>query len=354
MKTENFRVQRFLIPAIVVVVGAVVLRSASDLLSVARNPHDQEVATNLIAEIRPQNLPGKTLAETRQEFFRAKTQLNQLWWERKSRSVAHEVLPFATHPIDSIQIQSVRILGRLEDPIALNLLRAQEKTLPANDDIAWKRTLESIGNSTGERAFAVRMAIARIENRDLKGRAKVERVLAAPGLSLQQMDEFTAQMRVDYYKVSVAARSAVDEFFDLLYQQAKQGVDVSEMLGQCHLAPGQKILFDSFKMPPEEQSKFLLEAVARKKLIGQDVFEILLESSPHASDEIIAFAPRFLNEPKKYPDAFAYIELLNVLAHRGDERAIKVLEQFSTDKKNMPYWGRARQKLDEVRDGVPI
>lgn len=331
MKTENRGPQRWLLFAICLAALGGVLWSEFGSNSVAQNVHEPETYT----VIGPGGKPRATYttpAEIR-AVNQAKIRLDQLWWQRHSKDVVRDVLPYAQtrYADNAIQQRAVLILGRLENPAALGVLRDMEENLPSNKTIALNNTPGIVPQRDfkGELAFAVRMAIARIENRELKGREKIERVLAAIGLSVEQMKDVTVRADKDYSLISVAARIAMTEFFDLLYQQAKQGIDVSEVMAQFDLVSGSNILFDSVVLPPAEQTKFLLEKIGQGGFgLSQGMAEDVLNSSPQAADEVIAFAPHFANQPDKYHDIDGYVDILEIMARQGDKRAIEVMEKL--------------------------
>lgn len=276
--------------------------------------------------VMPEDLPGKSFEQVAQVRGQALKRLNTLWRQRGSASIVEEVLPLARHPLHSVRLPAVKLLGRLENPAALAVLQALNKSTPSTSDWLFEPEVRSLFP-------ALPIAIGRIKARDLKGQEKVEAVLKEVGLTFPQLVALSARIAKDPYGSQKLGSRLVAEIFDVLYYQRKNGEDISSLAAQLSFDPGQKMLLQA-PQDTEAEARVILDYLASSSGHGDEylLIDYLIDMKPEAVKVAIDFAEEIDSHRQKYASPVYYFEVLVALAKQGHPNAEPVLVRFSQNK----------------------
>lgn len=257
-------------------------------------------------------------------------ELKTLWQVHDTKPIIQDVLPFATHPLLTVQLAGVKMLGRLEDPAALDRLQSLDKNVPHSSE--WMT--DPYGLSLYP---ALPLAIGRIKARDLNGQKKIDVMLSEVGLTFEQLQSLSAKIAKGSYGSQTMAYDVLREVLDVLYLQKKQGNSIKGLSEQLHLQPAQKLLLQNADRPLKEEAEGLLNYLATTRIGGQDekmLIDYLLDLGPQADAVAIEFSEKIFADRQKYPTPFYYVEVLEALAKRepDDPRFKPLFLRFYKDK----------------------
>jgi hypothetical protein len=289
-----------------------------------------------------ETIPGKDSFQSTRTRVRVFEKLDALWKQRRTKNIVKNVLPFVKHPLLTVQLKAVTMLGRLENPIALVELNAMKAKLSGNNNLMAEGEMASSPLN-----FAVPLAIGRIRSRGLHGKKKVEAVLAPLGLTFNHLAAFTHQISGDKYGRLKVGNRVVEEVLDVLYIQKRKGEDISSLIGRLKLRPGQKMLLQAAQSSPETQAKVILDYITLPGIGGGDegwMTNYLLDLGPKSRKVALDYSARIFRDRKKYPAPVGYIDVLYALAIDEEPGAKALLTKWGRDRDQLVR-GRATQSL---------
>ena len=280
-------------------------------------------------DLPPEELPpgSKYSGSAPQVRAQSLKELKTLWRAHDDKPIVQDVLPFATHPLLTVQLAGVKMLGRLEDPAALKLLQSLDKNVPPNND--WMS--QPYGLSLYP---ALPLAIGRIKSRDLKGQEKIEVMLSEVGLSFEQFVDLSQKLDKAPYKLHKMGNDVLWEVVDVLYSQKKKGEDIPPLTAQIQLRPAHEFLLQTAQLPVEEAAESLVDYLSATKGVGtgdeSELIDYLVNLGPKADAIALDFSKKIFADHQKYPSPVYYVELLKILAKRqpNDPRFKPLFLQF--------------------------
>ena len=165
---------------------------------------------------KPYSTPAEKAA-----FDQRARRLGQLWLARRKRNVTLELVRMLQAERTAVLRERLVIaLGRLEDPQALESL---EQMRSGKEQNSFKLRVSP---------FRLQLAIGRIRARNLRGKAKVNAVAKAVGMTWPKLKTTSASLRADLqtpeaaYAIKKDERFILEEFYDLFYRMGKNGEDI--------------------------------------------------------------------------------------------------------------------------------
>jgi hypothetical protein len=276
------------------------------------------------------------LSQNKNDFFasarraqKVKARLQGLWHQRGQKKVARLILPYANDPALDIQYEAVRMLGRLEDPIALPTLQNLAKRIGAPFRL-------DAGISEGMMLYPLApIAVGRIKSHNLSGKRKIEVVVAELGLDFPALVRLSAQINRDGHAGFRPGNIVMEEVVDILYQQKKRRVAVDAMARALTLRSSQRTLLNTASLPPAQAAKVLLSYLAQARVAGGDeaaVVEYWENLGPMGRQVALPLVKQVLQQRPKKVSAWNMIPVLQSLARNGNREALSLLKSLRQDR----------------------
>lgn len=293
-------------------------------------------------------------AERRAHYLRKRT-LAHVWQSRHRQKVLPKIESYLQDRSWPIRVSAVRALGWLEEPSSVPALRKIEQRINSGQET-------QVGIET------VKMAVGRIEARDLKGKYKLEKVAKSVGLSWQEVARLSqrvnapASARDRYAVAGSSAVGIVRDFVDLLYEMGKQGQDIQPFAKQLTLLPSQQVYLNAANRTVEQEIDEILAYGLQPDRFGPitDGAEELLKDhlvglGEPAADALIEKLQDVAEAPTKQfsnPDVQrGYVNLFRAVANLEDKRVIPLLKILSQSRHRwLSYY--AAQSLSNMEQGL--
>jgi hypothetical protein len=277
----------------------------------------------------------------------------------------HEIATFLNSPHELTRLKAARLLGQSENPAFLSSLKSafkqhsQEKT---------------------KVPVAIRLAIAQIETRDMKGKSRIEAVAKAVGITLPELKNLFAKINESSTAYNAVygksdGRVVVDVITDLMVKSAFQGANVQEFIDDWVLLQLAKLRIRSAMLPEKEGADLILNTLRLGAgfdvATGSILEEHLIENRPRAADRILIKLEDMVKRPEIYakapysPEAEPIIRkyglrhapIFRAAGSSKDKRMLALLRKFAqgqvppTDKE----WIRkkAREAMGVLQPRIP-
>jgi hypothetical protein len=240
-----------------------------------------------------------------------------IWLARHQRDVAAELLPFLYDEVPLLRLRVVAALGKLESAVAeqplqealvavlrhnVARLEAKLKTLETNKksdipdrgidtsavETSLRREIETAREKLAEfepaesappiknaellrelPEFTLRLALARIRSRNLKGQAKIDALCAGMGTTWQEVRQFSVKIygpKSSGYELQSPQGVMVSVIVDVLYHMGKKGENIEPFEQALTLSNAQRTKLKAATVSTEEEIKLILDYVAQVKI----------------------------------------------------------------------------------------
>lgn len=276
--------------------------------------------------------------------------------ESQSEAVSR-LLPYLRHPVEELRAEAVRMLGRLEDPAAEQPLAELVAELDAA--IAAKTYVKS----PIPPPVPLRMALARIRTRQLKGEKRLEAVAASVGITQDELIEFT--QRVNGPKGAgrwgSPASVVVKEFVDLMYMMAKRGEGISDWTKRLTFRPVQTVMFQTAPLPLKQEIDLILDSFDNLDVLMDHEGELpthegqltqrILDAGPAGADLLIQRLEHMRANPELYRQRKTSVPVYKIFFHVAvqtrDSRVLPLLKEFEANPKPWPGIREAARQARE-------
>lgn len=294
------------------------------------------------------NIPSGLTAEGEKQLSQAWV----LWQHRGKRDISNELLPLLDKPDFQIREFAVRALSKLESPAAerpiANLRVKQQQELQAY--LNARRLYESRRNSNNPimrwpvesrqiSELTLRMALARIHSRNLKGQAKVEAISKEIGIPWPKLVEgsHTINGKYRFYAYGSVGSQVIREIVDVLYTMKRRGEDINGVASDLILNPTQKIRLKGAALPEKEEAELLLDYVMPMRSITAEtmpVSDYLCMLGQPAVEPVLSRLQDMKDHPQTYENTHGYGLLFLAADSLADPRVLPLLRHFENSKTN--------------------
>ena len=280
--------------------------------------------------------------QERSAFIQRAQRFATLWLQRHERRVTPELLQMLEQePTPQLRERIVIALGRIEDPSAIAPLK-QLLAIASKQEAGQPKEQNSSSWRNSVSAFRVKLAIGRIEARNLKGVNKLNKIASSMGTNWAGIQSIAAGLRSKLAKPggkSLIRDSdqlyIVTEFFDVLYRMGKSGEDIRSM-GAFKLLvwPEQDPLLSTALMSDAAELNFWLKRALPPSSKGFYP-EHLLDLGPQVPNFLLEYLRIALATAKKNPKVLegssiiGMKALFNAAAATNDSRFIPILTEFT-------------------------
>lgn len=284
--------------------------------------------------------------------------LYQVWRERTTRDVATEIAPYLQDEDRLIREDAARALSRLKNKTAERILmqvqqqqNAKQKGAPNKQEVVGGDRNSADGQIASP---TLKLALGRIQSRDLKGRAKVEAIANSVGLSFAEVARLSATVN-EWGKQSVMAgtegNEIVQELVDVLYQMGKDGEDIASLTKQMTLNPTQVVKLQGATLPVEQELKLIIDHVLSQKKVGiteEEFGATYLPSLGQPATEAIIASLDAVKQRRAEFERAGLVTLMRAAALTNDSRALSLLKEFGNnpDPKVSYYAIQAREAME--------
>ena len=265
-------------------------------------------------------------------------QLYNSWKARDklgSKAVAAQIIPFLRDDYGVLRENAARMLGRLEDPVTKAPL---QKLLQGMQNGATRKNYV--------RPEILKLALGRIEARNLRGEVKLNTIAKRVGLSWNNIAPLSRKVKADYAS-RTAGHRIIKEIVDILYGMGRRGEDIQPLIQKLELYPPQKVLLQSASLPPNKRAKVMVDYLAQLNTVSPwdgDLAEIyLLDLRASAATAILQKLQQMKKGTAKYGRT-GPVELFQVAALLDERRAIPLIQHFQKTAKQ-PMSGYAQGAL---------
>ncbi len=239
---------------------------------------------------RGPRLPQDPATQARWDSFTA------IWNARNTRDITDEINPFLSDPFQPLRVRAAQALGELENPKAVAPLQAILDGMKAEDD-GYKEG--------GIPAVTLKLALGRIASRQLKGQAKVARMVEQVGLTWSQLVSLSQTINGSKgpQEGESLGKEIIDEVVDLLYTMGKRGEKVVPIAQQLTLAPAQKVLIEASPLSVSQEAEQILNYFSGLHVIqvaDYSLVEHLVKLGPVATSTIVARLEEMKQNPQKF------------------------------------------------------
>jgi hypothetical protein len=286
--------------------------------------------TNSHAQMAPRKAEPNTLLISRVHRRKANARLQALWQQRGQKEVARYIVPFANDSEFDVKYTAIKMLGRLEDPIAL-------PTLQKLDSRPMTRFPLDLSHTGGLATYPLLpFAVGRIKARNLTGKRKIEVAIKELGLDFPALARLSRRINSDQYGHFMVGYPLLREIVDILYQQKRRGIAVDAVARALSLKPVHNALISVASLPPQQQAKKLLGYVAQAGVKGGDEVDIIKyweDLGPAGRSVALPFVRRILQRPPREVSTWNMIPILESLARSGDTGAVALLKRLTLNRK---------------------
>jgi hypothetical protein len=260
--------------------------------------------------------------QERVAYARRSDQFNRIWSARSQRDVAAELIPYLQDPDEYLRIRAARALGLLESPAAEAPLAARIKEM--QPDTPWEAV----------ELVKLQLALGRIRARNLRGEARVTRVIQSVGLSLPDLGRVTERINGPQRSASSTGTpgyAVVQDVVELLYAMAKRGEDIRPVTARLTLTPAQQLTLQGAPMPLEQEITLFLDYLSQLSVLNGDhrvVEERLLGLGSKAKERIIQRLDEMRRHPEQYRQPGSYAVLFRLAVETGDPRIPGLVQLF--------------------------
>lgn len=282
------------------------------------------------AQTAPRKVEPDTFAASLAHRRKANAQLQSLWQQRGRKNIVRSILPFANDSTSDVQYNALKMLGRLEDPIALPTLQKLAKR-PMHTPPLDAEPSEGLRDTYP----ALPLAIGRIKSRNLSGKRKIEVAIGELGLDFPALVRLSKRINRDQYADFRVGNTVILEVADILYQQKKRGVNVDALARSLTLRPAQRFLLSVAALPVKEQAKRMLSYLTQVPVRGgsrTDVFEHWEDLGRAGHVGAFPFVKGVLQRRTQKTSVYSMILVLQSLARNGNRDALSLLKSLSRDR----------------------
>lgn len=279
------------------------------------------------AQMAPRKAEPDTFFTSMIHRRKAEARLRKLWQQRGQKKVAQLILPFAADSVSNVQYNALRMLGRLEDPIALPTLQKLAKRPMYMPPLDAEPSEGLIGTYP-----MLPLAIGRIKSRNLSGKRKIEVSIRELGLDYPALVRLSQRINRDGYGPFRVGYPVLQEVVDILYRQKKRGVSVDSITNGLSLRPAQRALLSAAALPPPQQSKKLLDYLANARIMGGDelqVVEYWEDLGAQGRAVALPIIKKVIQHPKRKVSVMNMVPVLESMARSGDKSALALLKGTS-------------------------
>ena len=245
-----------------------------------------------------------------------------------------KLLPYLHHPVKELRAEAVRMLGQLGSPAAeeplVQMVAELDKAIAAKTPVT----------SSMPPAVPLRMALARIRTRELKGEERFKAVAAEMGVTQNELATLSQQVNGPEYSWMQDTYNAtlVQEFVDLLYDMAQQGEQIDTLVQPLTFTPAQKVMLQAAPLPLEQKFDFLLKSLNDPKVFftqNGELIDSIVNDGPAGVDLLMQRLQDMQTNPEQYKRTalLVYQLLFRVAARTGDPRALPLLKEFEVNPK---------------------
>ena len=316
--------------------------------------------------------------EQRTQWGKRNQKFGRIWLTRHQnpKKAALAILPFVREKVDQnadLRIRAIIALGRIESPIAQKpLQKLLEETVATQkqraDGIAW---IDNIPQ------WRIQFALARIQSRDLRGKARLEFVAKALGTTWPKIRTLGVQWRAKvqgpqsrdgiYDFLRKSPKVMLEEFAQLLHDMGKQGQNIKALGANdllvwsdspnlpSALYSSQQALILTAHMTREQEIRFWLLR-STPPHVGTMSPQAFLDLGPPAVQALkVALAqllPKAIADPKIVADVngIGCQTLFKAAAASCDQSFIPLLEKFQ-DVKDRWVYAEATQAIADLKSG---
>ena len=267
----------------------------------------------------PSYEPQKEVArlERAQKLFRL--------WQMRKRNVTAEVEPFLRDPDSGIRHSTVRVLGRLKNAQAEQVLAQLLLSLQKQD-----------APDIGIAKFTVQLALGHIRSRELKGQKRLDAVARSAGFSWKEIVRLSQQVSSlkSWEVANTPGKELITEVVDVLGEMGRQGENIKPFVTQLSLSSSQQVALRAASLSTGERPAFILTY-----LVGLDVVEagdeeleraFFIESSPQLLNSLAESLVYIRTNKDKRGDR-GYVTVFRTVALTRNLRLLNMLKQIEED-----------------------
>ena len=264
-----------------------------------------------------------------------------IWEQRYKRDISTEILPFLDDPDHDLADRALRALGRLEKPGVLPELEkrrdAQKAAIEAGETDYSKRPA---------RYFNFDPPIARIQSRDLHGKAKIEFVLShmkgrKPAWTWDEAVEASKKMKESLAYLTIVKPLWIEqtrrllEVVDMLYCMSKAGENIEELRRPFLFSKAQNDQLDGAQMKVEQEAEHLLDCSQTVNIVGEDEEYVygshLLSLGEPARVALKKRLEQILRDKPQFTHRFPLTCMLHAAARTGDPSYVPIFDSFEKE-----------------------
>ena len=226
---------------------------------------------------------------------------------------ARLLAPFLDHQAKELRIAAAQELGAIESQQSLVPLKAKWRSVEKSYRIAQKQRIQRKGSADlrnqNQAAAALQLAIARVETRDLKGKARMLAVAQQLGLSFDDLKSLFRIVDEKYFRNFQTQSEdyiVVDGLIDMLESMAAKGEDISYFVKNWPMLPPQKARLEAASLPQEKRVPFLLDYLIRINALTEDNKQLaqrhLFKAGPNVHGLVISKLRDMVQHSEKYSD----------------------------------------------------
>lgn len=278
--------------------------------------------------------------------YKARKQVQSVWKQRGQKKVARLLIPFANDPSLGAQYAAIRMLGRLEDPVALSTLQKLTKRPMDRLPLDAEPSEGLIGLYP-----LVPLAIGRIKSRNLSGKRKIETAIREMRLDFPALVQLSKRLNRDGYGPFRVGYPVLEEVVDILYRQKKRGIAVDSIIRALTLRPAQRALLSAAALPAPQQSKALLAYLAQARIAGGDELDVVAYWEELGAPGRVGALPiikQVLQKPKRKVSPWNMVTVLESMARSGDKSALALLKTLARNQREF-VGVLAQRSLDNLK-----
>lgn len=293
---------------------------------------DPDLGLSHLKESRHGELLGLSLEGEKQL-----SQAWALWQQRDQRDISNELLPFLNKPDYEVRLFAVRALSKLEHPAAqtpIENLRIKQQQEIRNWNSAPATRRPAVSPQIPQ--LTLKLALARIRSRNLKGQAKVEAISREIGIPWPKLVEGSRMIngKHRFYTAGVGSQ-VIWEIVDVLYTMKRRSEDIDGVATDLVLNPTQEIRLKGAALPEKEEAELLLDYVMPLRALTPETMpipEYLYVLGQPAVEPVLARLQDMKDHPQSYNNTQGYSHLFRAAARLADARALPLLQHFEKSK----------------------